>query len=184
MTWARSTAPASTRTRRPNVSRRSPPASATRAASATAATAISRQRSSRRRTSTTPRTITSSTWRRCRAATAAWAAPASRAPWAWSTRADGSGRRSVGAGPLASLLDELGYPSEEGRIEARLARLTGNVFVAEEDGSVVGFAAFHIVFLLERDRALCRLTALVVGEAARRRGLGRALVERVKAEAR
>jgi len=34
------------------------------------------------------------------------------------------------------------------------------------------------------DRALCRLTALVVGEAARRRGLGRALVERVKAEAR
>jgi peptide-methionine (S)-S-oxide reductase len=33
--------------------------------------------------STSPRATTSSTWPRTRAATAAWAAPACRAPWAW-----------------------------------------------------------------------------------------------------
>ena len=44
------------------------------------ATARSRPRSRRPARSTTPRATTSSTWRRTRAATAAWAAPASRCP--------------------------------------------------------------------------------------------------------
>ena len=49
----------------------------------TPATARSRLRSSRPASSTTPRTTTSSTWRRSRTATAASAARASPARWAW-----------------------------------------------------------------------------------------------------
>jgi GNAT superfamily N-acetyltransferase len=65
-----------------------------------------------------------------------------------------------------------------------LKRLGAGVYVAEMDGAVVGFAAVQVVPLLERERPLCRLTALVVDEEARRPGLGRALLERVEDEAR
>jgi GNAT superfamily N-acetyltransferase len=65
-----------------------------------------------------------------------------------------------------------------------LKRLGGGVYVAEMDGAVVGFAAVQVVPLLERERPLCRLTALVVDEEARRPGVGRALLERVEDEAR
>lgn len=57
------------------------------------------------------------------------------------------------------------------------------VFVAEEGGAVVGFAAMSVLPLLERDRQLCRLTALIVAREARGRGLGRLLVSRVEEEA-
>jgi GNAT superfamily N-acetyltransferase len=63
-------------------------------------------------------------------------------------------------------------------VAERLKRLGGGVYVAEMDGAVVGFAALQVVPLLERERPLCRLTALVVDEEARRSGLGRALLER------
>jgi GNAT superfamily N-acetyltransferase len=69
-------------------------------------------------------------------------------------------------------------------VAERLKRLGGGVYVAEMDGAVVGFAALQVVPLLERERPLCRLTALVVDEEARRSGLGRALLERVEDEAR
>ena len=49
------------------------------------ATARSPRRSARRPSSTTPRTTTSSTWRRTRTATAGSAGPACPAPWAWPT---------------------------------------------------------------------------------------------------
>ena len=62
----------------PRPSARPPSARATRSPSACArpATARSRPRSRRSASSTTPRTTTSSTWRRSPTATAAWAAPA------------------------------------------------------------------------------------------------------------
>ena len=60
--------------------RRGVAARCTRSACAPPATARSRPRSSTRRRSITPRTITSSTWARTRAATAASAAPACRCP--------------------------------------------------------------------------------------------------------
>jgi GNAT superfamily N-acetyltransferase len=69
-------------------------------------------------------------------------------------------------------------------VTERLKRLGGGVYVAEMDGAVVGFAALQVVPLLERERPLCRLTALVVDEEARRPGVGRALLERVEDEAR
>ena len=56
--------------------------------------------------------------------------------------------------------------------------------MAEDGGAVVGFAAMSVMHLLERDRPLCRLTALMTSNVFRGKGVGRQLVERVEREAR
>ena len=85
---------------------------------------------------------------------------------------------------LSPLLHELGYPSDERQVTERLTRVLADpaarVFVAEEGGTIMGFAAVSIVPLLQGDRPLCRLTAIAVAPGARGRGLGRSLVEKVE----
>ena len=71
----------------------------------------------------------------------------------------------------------------EGRLERLLADPGAQVFVAEDGGTVVGFAAMAVLRLLERDRPLCRLTSVMVAPGARGRGVGSALVERVESQA-
>jgi ribosomal protein S18 acetylase RimI-like enzyme len=65
-----------------------------------------------------------------------------------------------------------------------LADPGGRLFVAEEGGAILGFAAASVVPLVERDTPLCRLTAIAVAPGARRRGVGRSLVEQVEDHAR
>jgi ribosomal protein S18 acetylase RimI-like enzyme len=88
---------------------------------------------------------------------------------------------------LASLLGQLGYPATQAEVDARLVRLgedpTSSVLVATDRGRVVGLAATYVRLHLTRDRATCRLTALVVDEGSRRRGVGRALLARVVEDA-
>jgi N-acetylglutamate synthase-like GNAT family acetyltransferase len=88
---------------------------------------------------------------------------------------------------LVSLLAELGYPTDAGTLERRLAALVADpavtVLVAERDGRVVGLASMHVMPLIER-APLGRLSAIVVAADERRAGIGRALVERVESEAR
>jgi ribosomal protein S18 acetylase RimI-like enzyme len=92
------------------------------------------------------------------------------------------------AGSIAALLTLLGYPTDAAKARVRLARLSSNplacVLVADEGGRAVGLAAAHVLPVIERDHGTYRLTALVVDGSARRRGLGRSLVEHVEAEAR
>ena len=45
---------------------------------------------------------------------------------------------------------------------------------------MVGLASFHVIPHIELDEPTARLTSLVVDEDARRKGIGRALVERVE----
>jgi GNAT superfamily N-acetyltransferase len=91
------------------------------------------------------------------------------------------------ASAMSLLLGQLGYPSEAARVAARLARLEADpasaVFVAEDDGEVVGLCALHVIRLIELDSAVCRVTAMVVRSDARGHGVGRALLEQVEAEA-
>jgi N-acetylglutamate synthase-like GNAT family acetyltransferase len=88
---------------------------------------------------------------------------------------------------MLGLLADLGYPADPQTVARRLERIDGEpsarVFVAEREGAVVGLASVHVLQLIERP-PLGRVSAIVVGESARRAGVGVALVERVEREAR
>jgi GNAT superfamily N-acetyltransferase len=88
---------------------------------------------------------------------------------------------------VARLLDQLGYPTDERAVASRLERLAvvgDRVFVAEADGQLVGLAHLQVSPGIERDRPAGKLGALVVDEAHRGHGVGRALVHAVEEDAR
>jgi GNAT superfamily N-acetyltransferase len=88
---------------------------------------------------------------------------------------------------IAVLLDQLGYPTEANAVGPRLERLGivgDRVVVAELDGTVVGLAHLQVTPALERERPAAKLAALVVDDAHRGEGVGRALVEEMEEEAR
>jgi N-acetylglutamate synthase-like GNAT family acetyltransferase len=92
------------------------------------------------------------------------------------------------ADAIARLLDQLGYATDSGAVSRRLARLESSeadrLFVAEVDGEVVGLAGIHVSPSVEYDEDAAKISALVVDETHRRRGIGEALVRRVEEEAR
>ena len=88
---------------------------------------------------------------------------------------------------IAALLEQLGYPTTAAAVVSRLERLRivgDRIVVAEAEDGVVGLAHLQVTPALERDRPAAKIAALVVDEAQRGRGVGRALVEELEAEAR
>jgi len=89
---------------------------------------------------------------------------------------------------VAPLLGQLGYPVSALEVGARLERLSehsdAEVLVAELDDEVVGVAAYQLMDLLERPDPQCRITALVVDDRYRRRGVAYALLHTIEELAR
>jgi N-acetylglutamate synthase-like GNAT family acetyltransferase len=89
---------------------------------------------------------------------------------------------------LAALIGQLGYPTSAEAVARRLAQLDASeadsVVVAETDGEVVGLASLHTSLSVEYDEPAAKLSAIVVDESHRRRGIGEALVAAMEAEAR
>ena len=89
---------------------------------------------------------------------------------------------------IAALFTEEGYPVTPSVVAARLVRFDvdgSRVIVADAEGSVIGFVAYHVVPRFEHDDDAVRILALVVDVGARARGVGRRLigeVERVATE--
>jgi GNAT superfamily N-acetyltransferase len=73
-------------------------------------------------------------------------------------------------------------------VARRVAKFTASdadrLVVAEDDGVVVGLASLHASLSLEYDEPAAKLSAIVVDEAQRGRGVGKALVAEMEAEAR
>jgi GNAT superfamily N-acetyltransferase len=93
------------------------------------------------------------------------------------------------AARIAELFTEEGYPVAPSVVAARLGRFADDasrVIVADAEGIVIGFVAFHVMPRFEHDDVAVRVLALVVDQGARERGVGRSLlgeVERVATEA-
>jgi GNAT superfamily N-acetyltransferase len=81
---------------------------------------------------------------------------------------------------LATLVGELGYPANEDFIQEKLTQLSSipgtKIWVAEQDGEVIGLLSFSILPLLHVSGGLGRISALVVGSHSKGRGIGKRLV--------
>jgi GNAT superfamily N-acetyltransferase len=92
------------------------------------------------------------------------------------------------AAAIAPLLAELGYPTDEEQVRARLERIlgasAGGVLLAEAEGAPAALIAYDLIEHLERPRPTLRITALVTSSDHRRLGAATALLEAVEALAR
>ena len=80
---------------------------------------------------------------------------------------------------IANLFTDEGYPAGPSDIVVRLGRFASpdaRVIVAEHDGALLGFIAFHALPRFEHDDWIIRVLALVVDAGARARGVGRTLM--------
>ena len=89
---------------------------------------------------------------------------------------------------LEGLFDTLGYPASPATIRGRLIRLRSDssyaAWVATQVGSVVGFAAGHLLRPVQEDRPAAQLIALVTAPDHERTGAGTALCREVETWAR
>ena len=95
--------------------------------------------------------------------------------------------RAADAPAIAVLLAQLGYPTEPSAVERRLERLRivgDRIVVAEVEHKPVGLAHLQVTPALERERPAAKIGALVVDDAHRGHGVGRALVQAMEDEAR
>jgi GNAT superfamily N-acetyltransferase len=91
------------------------------------------------------------------------------------------------AAAIAELLGQLGYPAGADAVRPRIERMLDagdRLVVAEVGGDIVGLANLHVSPSIEYDEPAGKLGSLVVHEAHRGSGIGRALVEALEAEAR
>lgn len=89
---------------------------------------------------------------------------------------------------VARLIEALGYPCEIGEAERRIRRVNASprqaMILAEHVGEVRGLISLDYMFYLPLGRDTCRITSLVVDEAARHLGIGRALLRHAESLAR
>lgn len=90
---------------------------------------------------------------------------------------------SVEVTQLAALLTTLGYPTTVEQLASRLRAIEPSVrredvtvLVAARGAEVMGLATVHLYSVIHVDDRRAQLTALVVGDAFRRHGIGRSLV--------
>jgi GNAT superfamily N-acetyltransferase len=81
---------------------------------------------------------------------------------------------------LTALVEQLGYRADERFIRDQLAQLASRaenaVFVADDNGAIIGLLCFSIIPLLHVSGGLGRISALVVDSQCKGKGVGRRLV--------
>jgi GNAT superfamily N-acetyltransferase len=88
---------------------------------------------------------------------------------------------------IAALFTDEGYPAGPSDIVSRLERFDSSysrVIVADHEGELLGFMAFHALPRFEHDDRIVRVLALVVDAGARERGVGHLLMGEAERAAR
>lgn len=89
------------------------------------------------------------------------------------------------AASIALLMRELGYAVNPATIATKIAEFSAHdydeVFVAENDGVLLGCVSCHVTSLLYQPGASGRITSLVVDASARGSGIGQVLVKTAEA---
>jgi GNAT superfamily N-acetyltransferase len=85
---------------------------------------------------------------------------------------------------MLDLFDHTGATPEQVAARLQACRHVLTTFVGEVDGRPVGFACLRLVPHLQGDAPYAELTDIFVDAPFRRRGVARALIARVEAEAR
>jgi GNAT superfamily N-acetyltransferase len=92
------------------------------------------------------------------------------------------------AAAIGELMTQLGYRCSAEEAAARLGYWlpdpASGVVVAERDGVVIGCLSVHAVPYLERTGRWARIGSLIIGQSARGRGAGAALVHEAEKRAR
>jgi GNAT superfamily N-acetyltransferase len=82
---------------------------------------------------------------------------------------------------VSTLLGELGYIVSIRQAAEQVAELSKTgadpIFLALADGQVLGLLALHLCRMLQYPNPIARVTALVVDRRARRRGVGKLLMQ-------
>lgn len=85
---------------------------------------------------------------------------------------------------MSTLVAQLGYPAPAEVIPERLANLARSddniALVAEDDGNVVAVMTARLMWVIHHDAPLAWLTALVVVDSHRGKGIGSMLLERAE----
>ena len=86
---------------------------------------------------------------------------------------------------LSALIAQLGYDAAQGLLERRLEEYDetekDRVLVGVEEGHILGLIVLNIAVPFHEDGKWGRISALVVADRARGRGVGRALLEEADA---
>jgi ribosomal protein S18 acetylase RimI-like enzyme len=85
---------------------------------------------------------------------------------------------------VAALLDGLGFPLSADAAAERISSLSRAgepVLVAKLGEEIVGALTWHVTAVLHRPLPVGRITMLIVAASARKKGVGRALVEAAQA---
>jgi GNAT superfamily N-acetyltransferase len=89
---------------------------------------------------------------------------------------------------ISALVAQLGYPAPAEVIPARLANISRSddnvILLAEDNGSVVALMTARVMWVIHHDAPLAWLTALVVLDSARGKGIGSLLLARAEEWAR
>lgn len=88
---------------------------------------------------------------------------------------------------VTELLGQLGYQNDGANVLRRIESFHGPddaVFVAEFDRRVLGLASLHRIPFFHTSGSMARITSFVVDTSVHRRGVGRALLQRVDQWAR
>jgi GNAT superfamily N-acetyltransferase len=88
---------------------------------------------------------------------------------------------SADAPAVGALLGELGYEASAGAVAERMQQLnsTGSdpMFLAHQRSQALGLIALHRCWMIQYDKPVMRITALVVDHRSRRCGVGSLLIE-------